>query len=465
MNAATHVAVAKHVARLKPHIENLFRAQWEDPELPGMEYRSAARLRQFLSDHGFDVGDAPGHIPTAFVAGKRKGDGPVVAILAEYDALPGLAAEAKDSYTPLPLAAGHACGHNHIGPANTAAAIIAAAALAEGEGGGEVRVIGCPAEEILWGKIALLDAGAFGDVDVVLTSHGDYQTGALSRPCQSVVMGEFVFLGRAGHAGFKTATNALLAAESFVAEVEQAGRRDFAAVQFRHVLRRAGVTPGITPDEVRVWYQSRAPHIGQARAAYAMMIATAERIAAEQGLRWREQFISETRGYLPNDVLGRVLADCMKNVGPPQWSADDVAFMSALTATCAPGEPMRLDRTTRYFDTGEDYYGQDDGEVSWRVPLGRVNWAYPEQVPIHHWAWTALSGHPASFPGPLMAVQALAAGALAILRNPSHVELAKAELQRRTADTPPDRPRLGAQRTLRDAPETFWNATWTEVSP
>jgi aminobenzoyl-glutamate utilization protein B len=84
--------------------------------------------------------------------------------------------------------------------------------------------------------------------------------------------------------------------------------------------------------------------------------------------------------------------------------------MRSLMASCSTGTEMTLDRGVRYFDSGEDHYGQDDGEVSWRIPLGRVNWAYPEEEPIRHWEWTALSGHPANLTWPAFGGQDLGAG-------------------------------------------------------
>ena len=86
-----------------------------------------------------------------------------------------------------------------------------------------------------------------------------------------------------------------------------------------------------------------------------------------------EQFISETRGYLPNDTIGRKLFEVISSLGPPQWTESDVTFMQSLVANCSPGAEMMLDRDVRYFDSSEVYYVQDDGEVSWRIPLGRVN--------------------------------------------------------------------------------------------
>jgi aminobenzoyl-glutamate utilization protein B len=222
-------AVNGEWAAISGEICELFRQQWDDPELPAMEFRSSERLAAWLSRSGFKVERKVGGIPTAFRARAGQNAGKVVALLCEYDALPGLDNVAEAKRADLGKGAGHACGHNHIGPANAGAAIAAARALGKLGVAGEIWVVGCPAEELLWGKIALLRAGVFDGVDAILTSHGDYQTGVLSRPCQSVCSGEFIFSGEAGHGGQQGHRNALLAAEQVVGLAEELVAREFPA--------------------------------------------------------------------------------------------------------------------------------------------------------------------------------------------------------------------------------------------
>ncbi|MGE3832731.1 MAG: amidohydrolase, partial [Parvibaculaceae bacterium] len=148
--------------------------------------------------------------------------------------------------------------------------------------------------------------------------------------------------------------------------------------------------------------------------------------------------------------------------GAPHYGDSDIAFMEGLAKACGADDPFALDRVPRLHDQGADYYGQDDGEVSWRIPLARMNWSYPEAVPIHHWAWTALSGHEASDAGPLMTSQALALAALRLLADPARIDAAKAELARRVDGITVDAPRLGAWRTMTTAPQSFWDASWVE---
>ncbi len=325
-------------------------------------------------------------------------------------------------------------------------------------------MIGCPAEEILWGKVALLDRGAFAGCDVLLTSHGDYQNGAVSRPCQAVVSGEFVFVGAAGHGGLAGRPNALDAAEAAIRAIADDQSTAFPDVILKHVVRRGGVMPGITPDEARVWYTARSLDMQHSRGAYDRLRGKCES-AAGGGIAVRHQFIAETRGYLPNDVLGRVLQDALEEVGPPAWNEDDLDFMAELAQACTGRPGLTLDRSLALHAGGHDPYGQDDGEASWRIPLGRVNWAYPEEVPIHHWGWTALSGHRASDAGPLMASEALAMAACALLERPALVEEARTELTGRTRGHVVDPPRLGAWRTMTEDPRSFWDATWAEAAP
>ena len=445
--------------KLVPETMAHFETLWQAPELGCMEVQAAGVLTGWLAQHGFRIELAPGAIPTAFIARKGNGPGPRIAILAEYDALPGLGNRVVCHRAPTGQSAGQACGHNHIGPANTAAAIAAASLDLPGE----IAVIGCPAEEILWGKIALLHAGAFDGFDAILTSHGDYQNGAISRACQAVVSSEFVFLGEAGHGGKTGPRNALLTAENARAAITERLGQSHPDVTIKHVYRNGGNMPSITPDEARLWITCRNVELDRARSAYREVFAICRDEAARAGTTCREQFISECRGYLANDTLARVLQDSLETIGPPAWTDSDINVMRNLAEAASPGEGFTLDRGLKLHDEGADYYGQDDGEVSWRIPLGRVNWAYPEQVPIHHWAWTVLSGHPAGHKGALMASESLALAAARLLANPLLVDGAKAELAARTKGLAVDMPRLGARQTMREAPQSFWDATWVEA--
>ena len=136
--------------------------------------------------------------------------------------------------------------------------------------------------------------------------------------------------------------------------------------------------------------------------------------------------------------------------------------MDKLVKKVSNGKKMTLHKDIGYFDQNEDYFGQDDGEVSWRIPLGRVNWAYPMEIPIHNRAWTELSGNKASYPGPLMASEALALTSINLLKNPEILKEAKEELKKKTQNIKITKPRLGAFKTMTQNPKSFWDGTWRE---
>jgi aminobenzoyl-glutamate utilization protein B len=216
----------------------------------------------------------------------------------------------------------------------------------------------------------------------------------------------------------------------------------------------------VTPDEVRVWASLRHSDFDTMRAGFGKMEAVFYEVALAHQVDFRSDLIAACRGYLANDALGRVMAGCLEEVGPPAWTMGDIAFMEELSQVCSPGTPFTLHQELAYFDQGIDYYGQDDGDLSWQVPLGRINWAYPENVPIHHWAWTALSGHSASRAGPLMASEAIAISAVRLIAEPHIVAAAQAELVSRRAGTIVPPPEFGLFDVLTKRPESFWDATW-----
>jgi len=447
---------------LRPVIERHFRMIWEEPELAAMERRAADLLCGWLEASGFDVSRGSQGIPTAFVARAGAGDGPCIGILAEYDALPGLDNEAAPVRRSRGKVAGHACGHNQIGAANVGAALAAATALSQAGTPGRIVVFGCPAEEILWGKTLMLERGLFDGCDALLTSHADYQNGVLSRPCQSVAQGEMIFYGVAGHAGSVRRQNALDAVELAVQSIERLRAHNFPDTIVEHVLRVAGVHPGITPDESRIWLSSRQQDFERVWEVYEFAVGVCRRAAEMTGTSFRHQFIAASRGYLPNDTLAEVLFRSQQQVGPPRWTPEGLDWMRQLALACAPRDQFFLDQEIGLHKEGVDPYGQDDGEVSWRIPLARVNWAVPRQVPLHHWALSALSGHPASYPGPIMAAEVLALGAAELISSPDILSRAKEELARRVKGKVLTAPRVGAKRTLIENPQSFWDCSWIE---
>ena len=447
-------------AALRPDVESMCSGIWEHPELPMMEYQAEAALSAWLADHKFSVERGVCGIPTAFRAVWSNGEGPTLGLLAEYDALPGQGNLAEPRRAPDGHRAGHACGHNLIGAANVGAAIATRHAMEALGLGGALVVLGTPAEELLWGKIAMFERGAFDGIDALLTSHGDQQNGAISRPCLSCVSSEFVFSGVSGHGGSRRSQNALDAAELMVQSMERLRAHQFNDAIIGHVLRVAGLMPSITCDEARLWITVRQESFERAEEVYNQILPIAADAARYTNTNFSEQFISASRGYLPNHTLGRVMQSHLDTIGPPDWSDNDVAFMAELSKACSPQMDVILDRKTRLHTEGCDPFGQDDGEASWYIPLARVNWAEPLGVLFHNWATTAMSGHTSGIQGGLMASEGVALTAVDLLESPIAIAEAKKELAERVGGRKLSPPRYGAFDLMTTAPETFWDGTW-----
>src|SRR5262249_904536 len=187
---------------------------------------------------------------------------------ADWAAGPGLARGAARRRPRGGGRAGPAWGHNLIGPANVGAAIAARYAIDELGVTGHVVVLGTPAEEIVWGKVAMFRAGVFAGIDALLTSHADYQSGALSRPCLATFNVECIATGEASHGGAARGGNALESIELAVQSFERLRAHRFADCSVEHVVRAGGLMPSITPDEARLWINVR--HVDYERAREAL---------------------------------------------------------------------------------------------------------------------------------------------------------------------------------------------------
>ncbi len=436
------------------------RSIWENPELGMMEYHAEALLSAWLRNNGFVVDRGTCDMPTAFRAQWSNGEGPVLGFMAEYDALPGQGNLCEPRRAPDGKNAGHACGHNHIAAAGAGAAIALRHAMEQQGIRGTIVCLGTPAEEILWGKIAMLQRGAFDGIDVLFANHADYQNGAISRPCLSCVSSELVFSGVASHGGSLRSRNALDAAELFIQSVERLRAHQFNDAVIGHVLRTAGYMPSITPDEVRLWMTVRHERFERAEAVWDMILPVARDAARYTGTTVTNFLISASRGYLPNQTLGEVLYRNMKTIGPPKRDDVDREFMVSLSRQSGGSDALDWDDAIALHTDGCDPYGQDDGEASWYIPLARANWSAPTSIPLHNWAFTAASGHPSQFKGAAFAGESLAMAGMDLLRGPAIVAEAQSELRRRTAGIRLSPPRCGGFDVMTSNPSSFWDATW-----
>ena len=271
---------------------------------------------------------------------------------------------------------------------------------------------------------------------------------------------ELVFEGSASHGGALRSQNALEALELAVQTVERLRGTRFHDVVVGHVVRAGGLMPSITPAEARLWVTVRHERLERADAVYAEVLAVAAEAARLARTRRVRAPGGRVAGLPPERRPGRPPGPPPPGRRPPRLDGQDLDWMAALSRACAPEAPFELDRGLALHTDGCDPYGQDDGEASWRIPLGRVNWAIPGAVPLHHWGTTALSGSAAGLPGPLMAGEALALAAVELATDAAVVRAARDELARRVGGRPPSPPRWAPLAALAGQPERFWDGSW-----
>jgi len=194
-----HQAVLKSLDKNADRYANIALTIWDYAEMGYQEEKSSALLQKTLADEGFTIKKGVAGIPTAFIAEYNNG-GPVIAILGEYDALPGLSQKAVAYKVSNGKRAGHACGHHLFGTASAAAAISLKNYVKKNKIKGTVRFYGCPAEEGGSGKVYMTRAGLFNDVDVALHWHAGSGNSANPRPALANKSAKFRFYGRSAHA-------------------------------------------------------------------------------------------------------------------------------------------------------------------------------------------------------------------------------------------------------------------------
>ena len=433
---------------------------WAIPELNFQERRSAAEHAATLRDHGFHVTENVAGIPTA-VMGEAGEGGPVIAILGEYDALPGLSNEAGVAeHRPIPgQAAGHGCGHNLLG----AGAMLAASAVKDWlhEHGvpGRVRYYGCPAEEGGAAKAFMVRDGAFRDVDIALSWHPAPFAGVNEAFSLAILQVDYTFTGRAAHAAAapELGRSALDAVELMNVGVNYLREHMPSEARIHYAtLDAGGIAPNVVQAHAKSRYIIRAPELPELK----QLAARVDRIAAGAALMTEttvaSRIVSGMSNLLGNTPLEAALHANLQRLGPPPFDADDRAFAQEIQATVRnedvvaahrrfgiPVTPAPLcDAIVPLDARGSRSVGSTDvGDVSWAVPTAQARGAtYAIGTPGHSWQLTAQGKTPAAHKGMVHVAKALAGTAVDVLNDPALLARAKADHAARLARTPFESP-------------------------
>ena len=430
---------------------------WDTPELNFAEWCSAAAHVASLEAEGFRVSKGIADMPTA-VLGEAGEDGPVIAILGEYDALPGLGQAAGVARRePLPgNGNGHGCGHNLLGAGSLMAATAVKDYLALHGLKGRVRYYGCPAEEGGSCKGFMVRAGVFDDVDIAISWHPAAFAGVnnpISLACNEL---NYHFTGRASHAAAAPhlGRSALDAVELMNIGVNYMREHMPSTARIHYaVIDAGGVAPNVVQAHATVRYLIRARDLPGLHALLPRVDKIAQGAALMTETTMRAEVLTGDANLVGNTPLEALMWANIERLGPPQFDAEDRAFAAELQATLnaadikasfersgVPPRPgMVLCDTLVPPNSGDSTLvgSTDVGTVSWVVPTVQMRGAvYAIGTPGHSWQLTAQGRAPAAHKGMEHAAKVMAATAVDLLADPALIAAAKADLQARLAETP-----------------------------
>ena len=430
-------SVFASVERTRAQFDDVALQIWRFAEVGYKETKSSALLQDQLRAAGFTVEAGVAGIPTAFVASYGSG-GPVIGILAEYDALPGVSQDAVPEPKPVPgRPAGHACGHHLFGAGSVQAALAVKDWLAAAGRPGTLRVYGTPAEEGGSGKVYLVRAGLFRDVDIVLHWHPDGTNTVMQSSSLANKNGKFRFKGIASHAAAspelgRSALDGVLAFNHMTDMMREHVPQE---TRLHYIITRGGEAPNVVPAFAETYYYVRHPSRDQVKAIWQRIEQAAQGAALGTGTTVEWEVLGGVYDLLPNDVLARLMHANFTQVGGVTYDATERAFAEQIGRTLygrAPApelaalvQPMSAASVAQAGST-------DVGDVSWNVPtmgVGVATWV--PGTPAHSWQAVAAGGTTIGLKGMAVAAKVLALTAVDLYQSPETIKLARAEFERR----------------------------------
>jgi len=419
-----------------PHDAEVARQIWDWAEVGYQETKSSALLQQELKDAGFSVEAGVAGIPTAFVASSGSGK-PVIGILAEFDALPGINQDAVADRKPIEgKKAGHACGHNLFGTASTSAGIALADWLKKSGTKGTIRVYGTPAEEGGSGKVYMVRAGLFNDVDAVMHWHpSDVNFAGLDKALANK-SAKFRFHGLSAHASGapEKGRSALDGVEAMDMMANMMREHIPSDARMHYVITSGGSAPNVVPDFAEVYYYVRHGDAETVKAIFDRLAKAGEGAALGTGTTMDYEVIGGTHNLLANETLAKVMNAKLNEVGGFAYSPEEQAFAQKIYATLiTPSVPLDSHESVQPFDFERPGLGSTDvGDVSWTVPtVGLRTATWVPGTPAHSWQATASDGMSIGFKGMDLASQTLALTGRELFARPDILAKAKAEFDRR----------------------------------
>ena len=406
---------------------------WDLAELGYLEEKSSKTLQNYLAEREFIIESSVADIPTAFVARYGSG-GPTIALLAEFDALPGLnQAAVPERLVEKQGASGHACGHHLFGAASVAAASALAAWIDATGVEATIKLVGTPAEEGGSGKVYLARAGVFDDVDVVLHWHPSDRNSASPSTSTANKSGRFTFKGRAAHAASAPhrGRSALDGVEAMNYMVNLMREHVPQMARIHYVITDGGDAPNIVPEEAQVYYYVRHPQASQVVTLFERVVKAAE--AAAMGTETEMSFEVMHGNYpvMPNHTLARLVHDNLEDLGGIKYSAAEQQFAQTIQKSFFDGHlPLGSERYIQPYMFRQGMGSTDVGDVSWLVPtVGFTTATWVPGTSAHSWQAVAAGGMSIGHKGMHLATKLLAKTAVDLIQNQQLIAEATAELK------------------------------------
>ncbi len=412
---------------------------WEYAEVGYQEVKSSALLQKTLKDAGFTIQAGVADMPTAFIASYGQGK-PVIAILGEFDALPGVSQDAVPEPKPVEgRPAGHACGHHLFGTASTAAAIAVKNWLTANKKQGTVRLYGTPAEEGGSGKVYMVRAGLFNDVDAVIHWHPSPVNNASPGGSLANLTGKFRFYGIAAHASAspERGRSALDGVEAMNDMVNMMREHVPSNARIHYVITRGGEAPNVVPAFAEVYYYVRHPDRGTAKSIWDRIVKASEGAAMGTETRVELEVTGGVYNVLPNEALAKAMDGNLRIVGGYTYTPQEREFAIRIQATFT-GPLPKIESTNEIgpFQMRDGPASTDVGDVSWVVPtVGLAAATWVPGTAAHSWQAVAAGGTSIGTKGMIVAAKAMALTAVDLFTNPALIEEGLKELKSRRGET------------------------------
>ncbi len=427
--------VQRSIEKRAKEYEKIAKSIWNWAEVGYQEEKSSGLLKKTLSDEGFSIESGVAEIPTAFVAEFGSGK-PIIGILAEFDALPGISQDVATERKPIiDGGAGHACGHHLFGTASTAAAIAVKDYLKKTGQKGTIRLYGTPAEEGGSGKVYMVRAGLFDDVDVVLHWHAGDRNAASPSTSMANRSAKFRFHGYSAHAAGapEKGRSSLDAVEAMNHMVNLMREHIPDGSRIHYVITRGGNAPNVVPDYAEVFYYVRDFNVDILEDIWARVVKAAEGAALGTETRMEYEIIHGNRPVLANEVTQKIMYDNLVSIGGVKYTSQEKEFAEQIYKTLrSPDKEISSAATIQPYKFNKGKGSTDVGDVSWMVPTAGLRTAtWVPGTSAHTWQAVAAGGMGIGMKGMMNAAKTIAGTAVDLYNNPEAVKNAKKELLER----------------------------------